>query len=260
MPNSEHCFGGATMDQSFRLKCHMYDQMRLVSMKVSILPLPSTSGDTQALRTYQIATIWDRKANFKEVTTGHNNDDDTDMDEQPSANQIFNNPGVTITNITAGVTNNITRSCYPRDLAEKTAWMDSALSYITTAAYAPTERVTNYQWLTQGSSFSPCLYIALRTNTAYSGQTYIRFNYKVEYNFAFRNPKNTLPVFLKLEAPSYVNPAGAKSNTLSEEAIKQQLASAKKLLEDLGVDKEQAEEAAEEAASTLDVEDDPGTS
>lgn len=200
--------GAAVLDRGFRLMCSQYDEVKLVSMKVKLMPSDTITNNWAV----KVASIIDRNFNKEEDLAQLSSGDMVD-NEPLSAQDIFNNPGVIIQNFNANKIYPMPRYCYVKDLKEKSDFIDSTLHYNDTASASPLASLWLDAWEDEKTTFSPCFYYALQTNIAPSAPGTITMNYTVEYNFVFRNPKSGIDRFIKFEQIGYVNPSsGAKSS------------------------------------------------
>lgn len=232
-------------DIQFRSMCHSYDQCRLVSMKVTLQITPGTSNMVAPCTLF---TNWNRSASASEIGLASAM---TDSDGVPTVSQL-RGTGSTISHPLGGYTKyQVTRVIYPKDAQEKMNWWDCDIMYLGTAGSSPIDQMYFKDWYNGSSAlanhaFFPCLYWALQRAITGVAETWYA-NVRVEYNFAFRNQVSKLSDFAKLNAPGYVNPEASKGKDLFDHEDDEEE-------DDDGID------ALKRAASTLSVEDDPGTS
>lgn len=147
---------------------NLYDEMKLIGMKVSVAVTDVVGNST--LPSLQIYTSWDRRYGAGESL--------------PTATEI---KSASTMNVATALNNNvakITRSLYASDLIEKAQWIDSDLN-------------TNNQlaaWVAAGKNpnfFAP-LFSMVFGSPSLSAQTEVasvHFNVSVTYYVAFRSPK-----------------------------------------------------------------------
>lgn len=190
-PSGQTERGAAVCDRSFRLYCAQYDEVRLNSMKIKLSP--STTGN--AANSYiKLCSIVDRKTTATEESM-------TNTSDIPSAIEIENNPGVIITPFMPGRTSPLVRYVYASNMQERSNYMDSTIHYSTNESN-PLDRMylLNHTGSSGGFCFIPSFYCFLRTATTQESSSTISISYTVEYNFTFRNPKNSIEEFMANEA------------------------------------------------------------
>ena len=182
--------GGALNDRTFRLLCAQYDQCRLVSMKVKLLP----TNLTTTVAPVKLMSVCDRNNYVAEM----NGDGD---DPRMSAMEIENNAGVLITDINGNRTYPVIRYCTARDLKERTDYIDSSIEYPAYTGHEdnPLYDMRNIDWRNGRCHFCPCFYTCMKTGVTSAEQVTLIYSYTVEYNFIFRNPKNDLENFIATE-------------------------------------------------------------
>lgn len=221
--------GGALHDRNYRLMCAQYDEVKLISMTVKMLP-------TQTVPTgwsLKLGSIIDRNYSFNELV---GDTDGTMTDAEPmTSNAIMSNPGVVVQSFNANKINTMNRYCYVKDLKEKSDFVDATIRYHQAANLSPLSVMNQFSWYDNKTNFSPCFFYALQANMAPTASSSLTFSYTVDYNFVFRNPKNGLDRFLKIEQVGYVNPSSG-GRSIEEKSTKET----------------EEEPAATAAASTLD--------
>lgn len=195
------CFGGVVNDRGFRNKAASYDEVKLDSMKVSIIPARFASGDN----TLTMCSMWDRKANPKECGWP-GLDGWMGSGQVPTSLEIFNNEGTIKTTVNANSTRNVFRYVRATSIMEKSGYTDSTICYNETPDESPLNSLYLDAWLRAGMSFSPGLYFCMYSSWISDTQQAYHFSYKVEYCVTFRNPKSDMATFLTVEAPGYENP------------------------------------------------------
>lgn len=196
--------GGCVNDRQFRMKCACYDEFKLDTMKVSIIPATlAVAGQT----TMSLNTMWDRKANPKECGY-YTVEDDSWMSSgrRPTALEIYNNEGCIKTQLTSTQLYATKRYCKASSILEKSEYNDATVLYNTTAAESPKKIMYMDCWLKKPMAFSPSLNTCLYSPGMSDAIQMLSASYKVEYTFTFRNPKSEMDTFLTLEAPGYENP------------------------------------------------------
>lgn len=199
--------GGAMHDRNYRLMCAQYDEVKLVSMTVKMLPTQTVAAGWSL----KLGSIIDRNFTYDEW-----NGDNTGsmVDTEPiNANAILSNPGAVIQSFNANKINTMNRYCYVKDLKEKSDFVDATIRYYATANASPLAAIVQESWLDKKTNFSPCFFYTLQANLAPTAATSLTFSYTVEYNFIFRNPKNGIDRFLKLEQVGYVNPPSRSADS-----------------------------------------------
>lgn len=199
--------GAAVLDRTFRLMCCQFDEHKLVSMKVKLQPTVNLPNNWSL----KLASIIDRNYNGTEYWGGNMSDVET-----MTAKDILSNAGALVQTFNSNRIYPLSRTCYPSDLKEKSSFIDSTITYNKTAGESPLAAMANEAWNGgTGTDFAPCIFYTIQSSVAPSANSYITFSYSVEYNFVFRNPKNTIDRFLVLEARGYVN--GAAKNIREDE-------------------------------------------
>ena len=195
--------GGAVNDRGFRMKCACYDEIKLDSMKVTILPAQFFSDNAV---TMTMCTFWDRKASPKEC--GFQGGPEWMANgATPTALEIFNNEGTIKSSISHNNIYGYKRYCKASSIIEKGGYSDSSIYYNPTANQSPTSWMYLDAWLRNPMAFSPCLYFMIYCPAMFTANRMLSYSYKVEYTFTFRNPKSDLDYFLEIESPGYINPA-----------------------------------------------------
>ena len=205
--------GAAVLDRGFRLMCAQYDELKLVSMKVKLMPSDTITSNWAI----KVASVIDRNFNKQEDDTQVSGGTNMTDNEPQTAQSIFASPGVLIQNFNANKIYPMPRMCYVKDLKEKSDFVDASVHYTDTASMSPLTTMWVDSWSDEKTTFSPCFFYALQTNMAPSAPGTITMNYTVEYNFVFRNPKSGLDRFLKFEQVGYTNSSGAKSAGTKED-------------------------------------------
>lgn len=272
-------YGGLVNDRGYRLRCAQYDECRIVSMKVKLMPTYSAgSMSTTTIYPTAILSICDRNAAREELAVDEASMTDIDSDV-PSPREIEESAGVILTQWNNNRSTAIVRSVYARDLTEK-EYCDCTIDYGESIAESPLQTLaTAYV-----PNFAPAIYFTIKTVTTSGSNLNMRFSYSVEYNVIFRNPKSDLQTFVVKENPSYVNPDDAKStkvkstdphvpdmylDTTGKEKNSSWFAryKARAALKSIGMSPTVAELPAPIAAAaattetddTMEIEDDPGT-
>lgn len=202
--------GAATLDKNFRLMCHQYDECRLLKMVVKLQPSTSIPNSVAC----KLGSIIDRnftKSEYDKLT-------DTTMLDEASAitsTELFQSSGSLIQPFNGNRITPLVRYSVPTDLKEKTGWMDCSIVYNKAASATPLGWLSLKGWSDNKSNYAPCIQYALQISSAAASNSYVQFGYQINYVFAFRNPRNTIDRFIKIEAEGYTNPAAAKSNTES---------------------------------------------
>lgn len=195
--------GGAVNDRGFRMKCACYDEIKLDSMKVTIIPAQFFSDSAV---TMTMCTFWDRKASPKEC--GFQGGPEWMANgSTPTALEIFNNEGTIKSPISHNQIYGYKRYCKASSIMEKGGYSDSSIYYNPTAGQSPTDWMYLDAWLRNPMNFSPCLYFMVYCPAMFTANRILNYSYKVEYTFTFRNPKSDLDYFLEIESPGYVNEA-----------------------------------------------------
>lgn len=198
-----HVYGGVVNDRGYRLRCAQYDEMRIVSMKVKLMPQTNASATTQ-INPAAILSVCDRSAGTGELQMDEASMTDIDTDV-PSPREIEESAGVILTQWNNNRIAPVVRSVYARDLSEK-EYCDCSIDYGNTESVSPLQTLA----MAYVPNFSPAIYYTIKsTFTAASKRTYA-FVYSVEYNVIFRNPKSDLQTFVVKENPTYVNPDSSK--------------------------------------------------
>ena len=104
-------YGGAVNDRGFRMKCASYDEVKLDSMKVTLTPAQVLVNNNITLT---MMTIWDRKANPKEVGYIGAGTDWMANGSVPTPLDILNNEGVIKTQVTGNNIYGMRRYCAAR--------------------------------------------------------------------------------------------------------------------------------------------------
>lgn len=279
--NNNLVHGGAINDRGFRMKCAVYDEMKLDSMKITLSPAQLLTNNNVS---FTLCTMWDRKASPKEC--GYVGGDAWMANgSMPSPPEIFNNEGTIKSILTGNSIYGFKRYCKASTIMEKGGFHDSSILYNFTAGESPLKYMYADAWIRGALPFSPAMFLTIYSPATLTADTTIALTYKVEYTFTFRNPKSDMDWFLTVEAPGYVNPdsksitsekaktlirdratpkelndvfeeiyqlKGLPSKPLSE--VKSTFASLFATRED---DKETAAEIKRE--DTMEIEDDPGT-
>ena len=208
--DSTYSHGAAVNDRSFRLMCAQYDEVKLVSMGVKLMPSQTITANWAI----KVASVIDRNFSYSEYSAQYTGAM-TDTEPQ-TAESIFNNPGVVVQNYNANKIYPMGRYCYVKDLKEKSDFTDATITYKTTSGASQLGDLKLESWSDERTTFSPCFFYALQANMAPTADSSVTFNYTVEYNFVFRNPKNGVDRFLIKEQVGYLNGSGAKSSTEDE--------------------------------------------
>ena len=198
--------GAAVNDRAFRLMCAQYDEVKLVSMSVKLMPSQTVTAEW----VIKVASTIDR--NFSHDELNNQNASSMTDSEPQTATTILNNPGVVIQNYNANKIYPMTRHCYVKDLKEKSDFVDATVQYDTISGHTPLQNLKLESWIDECTTFSPCFFYCLQANMAPTTSASISMNYTVEYNFVFRNPKNGIDRFIIKEQTGYVNPSSAKSS------------------------------------------------
>ena len=111
------------------------------------------------------------------------------------------------------------RYCYVKDLKEKSDFVDATIRYNTTLAQSPLQELEMESWHDKKTTFSPCFFYALQANMAPTASSSVTFNYTVEYNFVFRNPKNGVNRFLVMEQIGQMNEANPTKSSENKSEI-----------------------------------------
>lgn len=204
--------GGAVLDRTFRLMCAQYDQVKLTTMKVKLQPTVNIPSGWSV----KLASVVDRNLSNGEAQADLGNMADNDG---LHGKGIFTNPGAVIQTFNSNRIAPLSRPVWASDLKEKSSFIDSTVIYNSAAGQSPLNLVASLEWGNNRTEFAPCFFYAIQSSVAPSANNYITFSYTVEYNFVFRNPKNSLDRFLTLEARGYVNPSAKKG---AEEEEKEQ--------------------------------------
>lgn len=209
--------GGVTLDKNFRLMCHQYDECRLLKMVVKLQPTSAIPNNVAV----KLGSVIDRnltKSEYDKLA------DTTMLDEatKMTATEIFQSSGCVIQPFNGNRIAPLTRYSVPTDLNEKTSWMDCSISYNKAASVSPLGWLSILGWGNNQSKYAPCFQYALQISTAAATNSYIQFGYQIHYVFAFRNPRNAIDRFIKVEGVGYVNPASAKAPDSSAETTKEE--------------------------------------
>ena len=184
--------GAAVNDRTFRLYCSQYDEVKLNSMRIKMSP--GSTGDL-ASGYVKFCSIVDRKTTSSEEALASG--------DLPTAVEIENNPGVIVTPFQPGRATPVMRSVYASNLAEKSNYLDSTITY---AGGEDNPMSSMYLTSRSGQSggyvFAPTFYCFLRTGVSFEASTHLAITYTVEYNFTFRNPKNSIEEFMANEVVS----------------------------------------------------------
>lgn len=194
-------YGGLVNDRGFRLRCAQYDEYRIVSMRVKLMP-QNTPGSNAAtvIQPSAILSICDRCAVREELQVL---DDDlmTDIDgDTPSPREIEESAGVIITQWNNNRINSIMRTVFARTLTEK-EYCDATITYTDTDGVSPTETLAQENI----PQFAPAIYFCIKSTSTSEDERTFKFSYTVEYNVIFRNPKSDLQTFIIKENPKYKN-------------------------------------------------------
>lgn len=120
---SETYHGGAVHDRNFRLMCSQYDEVKLVSMTVKLMP----SETVPTGWSIKVGSVIDRNYTYTE-SQGRASMEGTDTDPQ-TARSIFENPGVVVQSFNANKSYTMNRYCYVKDLKEKSDFVDASVLY-----------------------------------------------------------------------------------------------------------------------------------
>lgn len=197
-----YVYGGLVNDRSFRLRCAQYDEFRIVSMKVKI-NVENRSDDSFAM-----CSIIDRQADKDEVKYDPEAMSDINTDT-PSFREVCESQGSVKTLINKNRVYPVTRSCFCRDIREKSDYTDCSVDYNKTARQSP---VLTLAFGTM-PLFTPAIYFCIKFNRTGTFSSPVTFGYTVEYNVIFRNPKSDLQTFIIKEDPAYENPASRNSDS-----------------------------------------------
>lgn len=193
--------GGAVNDRGFRMKCASYDEVKLDSIKITIIPAQFFSDNAV---TMTMCTFWDRKASPKEC--GFQGGGDWMANGSvPTSLEIFNNEGTIKSQISHNQIYGYKRYCNASSILEKGGYTDSSIYYNPTPGQSPTDWMYLDAWLRNPMNFSPCLYFMIYCPATFTVNRILNYSYKVEYTFTFRNPKSDLDYFLEIESPGYIN-------------------------------------------------------
>ena len=267
-------YGAIVNDRGFRLRCAQYDECRIVSMRVRLMPQYNTgSASINVINPSAILSICDRCAGQDELTMDEATMTDVDHDV-PSPREIEESAGVILTQWNNNRATAIMRTVYARDLTEK-EYCDCTIDYDKSVGVTPLQTMS----LQYVPNFCPAIYFTIKSPTTTEYARYLTFSYSVEYNVIFRNPKSDLQTFVIKENPSYVNPESSSKymivkssdphipdrilNTDGKEFLSSWYSRYKKRAKLASISIEpvpDTEEEAKAAASTpMSVEDDPGT-
>lgn len=203
--------GAAVLDRTFRLMCCQYDEHKLTSMKVKLQPTVTIPNNWSL----KLCSVVDRNFSGTEYFGSDMNDIDT-----LTSKDILSNAGAVVQTFNANRIYPLFRAVYPNDQKEKINFIDSTIAYSKAAGQSPLSSMLNVAWSNGASDFSPCIFFTVQSSLAPSADATITFSYSVEYNFVFRNPKNTIDRFLTLEQRGYVNGA-AKNASEYEKVVKE---------------------------------------
>lgn len=265
-------YGAVVNDRGFRLRCAQYDEFRIVSMRVKLMPQYGSGAGTSVINPSAILSICDRCASQDELAVDEATMTDVDHDV-PSPREIEESAGVILTQWNNNRASAIVRTVYARDLTEK-EYSDCSIDYDKSVSVSPLQAMT----LTFVPNFCPCIYFTIKSPTTTDYSRNLTFSYSVEYNVIFRNPKSDLQTFVIKENPSYVNPDSSSKymvvkssdphipdrilNADGKEFLSSWYARYKKraALATVGIEPVPDKEEEAKVDEPMTVEDDPGTS
>lgn len=202
-------YGGLVNDRGYRLRCAQYDEMRIVSMKVKLVPQWNTGASGSPLiYPNAVLSIFDRCATREELAVDEASMTDIDHDV-PSPREIEESAGVVVSQWNNNRISPIVRTVYARDVTEK-QYSDCSIDYITTEGESPLATLA----MEYEPNFCPAIYYTIKATNTQGTVKYLTFSYSVEYNVIFRNPKSDLQTFVVKENPEYVNPDESSKYTV----------------------------------------------
>lgn len=150
---------------------HLYEEMKLIGMKVQICVTDQVGGAT--LPSLQIYTAWDR----------HHGAGEAAFTPDECKNAASNNVATALNNNVA----KLSRSIYASDLIEKATWFDSTPAGVNPGA-------SNAAWNTAGANpnmFCPAFFMCFGSPALNAGSEVasVHFSVSVTYYVAFRNPR-----------------------------------------------------------------------
>lgn len=202
-------YGGLVNDRGYRLRCAQYDEARIVSMRVRLMPQYNTGQSGAAIiQPNAILSIFDRCATREELAVDEASMTDIDHDV-PSPREIEESAGVVLTQWNNNRITPIVRTVYARDITEK-QYSDCSVDYVDTEDVSPLSTLAmGYE-----PNFCPAIYYTIKSSSTGQVAKHFTFSYSVEYNVIFRNPKSDLQTFVVKENPEYVNPDASSKYTV----------------------------------------------
>lgn len=205
-------FNSPLNDKQFRAMCHMFDQIKIIGMKVQLQITPCGANASAVVAPCTVSTLWNRSATVNEVYAPSNTGPTSAM----SAADIEGCGSTQVSSLGGYSRYTVKRSIYCRDLQEKANWFDTNIMYWSTVGQSPLTQMAFTAW--NGGSwvapyprdihfFFPCLYFYLKRGITTPAETWYMTS-RVTYMCVFRNTVNRLDSFCVLNAPNYVNPAG----------------------------------------------------